>query len=54
MSAKICPMCQINLAMDLKQQKLTFGRHWVDDNGDPLCDECIQEKESEDAELEYD
>lgn len=54
MSAKICPLCQINLAMDVKQQMSIFGRIWNDDSGDLLCNECIQEKESDDAELDND
>jgi len=54
MSAKICPLCHINLAMDVKQQISVFGRTWNDESGNPLCDECIQEKESEDAEMDND
>jgi len=47
MSAKICPLCQINLALEPSRQLKLFGTTYQDENGEPLCLECIEESPSE-------
>lgn len=47
MSAKICCLCQSNMALELDRQKALFGRTFEDEDGESPCVECIQEGLSE-------
>lgn len=43
MGAKICCLCQDNLALEPTRSRILFGRSYVDSNGDSPCIDCILE-----------